>query len=95
LLEKGATVSKQNSRVINIGSIDGIRVPLLDTFAYSTSKAAVHHLSRHLALKLSGRKITVNAIAAGAFETKMMAATLKRMCFGRGQEEQQKKVNNL
>ena len=64
------------ARVINIGSIDGISVPLLETYAYSTSKAALHQLSRHLARRLAP-EITVNAVAPGPFESKMMAATLK------------------
>jgi NAD(P)-dependent dehydrogenase (short-subunit alcohol dehydrogenase family) len=62
--------------VINIGSIDGIQVPTLETFAYSASKAAVHQLTRVLALRLAP-KITVNAVAPGPFESKMMAATLE------------------
>jgi NAD(P)-dependent dehydrogenase (short-subunit alcohol dehydrogenase family) len=64
------------ARVINVGSIDGLQVPLLETYAYSTSKAAVHHLTRVLARKLAPA-ITVNAIAPGPFESKMMAETLK------------------
>jgi len=63
------------SRVINIGSIDGIKVPLMETFAYSASKAAVHQLTRHLA-KVLAPNVTVNAIAPGPFESKMMHATL-------------------
>jgi NAD(P)-dependent dehydrogenase (short-subunit alcohol dehydrogenase family) len=63
--------------VINIGSIDGITVPLLETYAYSTSKAALHHLTRHMARRLAP-EITVNAVAPGPFESKMMAATLER-----------------
>ncbi len=63
------------SRVINIGSIDGIHVPALETYAYSASKAAVHQLTRHLAKHLAPL-ITVNAIAPGPFESKMMKATL-------------------
>ena len=59
------------ARVINIGSIDGLRTPELDHFAYSASKAAVHHMTRVLAMKLSGRHITVNAIAPGPFESRM------------------------
>jgi NAD(P)-dependent dehydrogenase (short-subunit alcohol dehydrogenase family) len=65
------------ARVINIGSIDGIQVPILDTYAYSTSKAAIHQLTRHLARQLGPRNITVNAVAPGPFESKMMAATLR------------------
>jgi NAD(P)-dependent dehydrogenase (short-subunit alcohol dehydrogenase family) len=64
------------ARVINIGSIDGIRVPLMDNYSYSASKAAVHMLTRHLAKRLAPR-VTVNAIAPGPFESKMMAATLE------------------
>jgi NAD(P)-dependent dehydrogenase (short-subunit alcohol dehydrogenase family) len=62
--------------VINIGSIDGIHVPLMETYSYSASKAAVHQLTRHLARRLAP-EITVNAIAPGPFESKMMAATLE------------------
>jgi NAD(P)-dependent dehydrogenase (short-subunit alcohol dehydrogenase family) len=64
------------SRVINIGSIDGLRTPELDTWAYSASKAAVHHLTRTLARTLAPKHITVNAVAPGPFQSKMMAATL-------------------
>jgi NAD(P)-dependent dehydrogenase (short-subunit alcohol dehydrogenase family) len=65
------------SRVINIGSIDGLRVPSLPTYSYSTSKAAVHMLTKVLAKELGPKRITVNAIAPGPFESKMMAATLE------------------
>jgi len=65
------------ARVINIGSIDGIRVPPLETYAYSASKAAVHHLTRTLARRLAP-EITVNAVAPGPFESKMMAETIRR-----------------
>jgi NAD(P)-dependent dehydrogenase (short-subunit alcohol dehydrogenase family) len=65
------------ARVINVGSIDGLHVPGLDTYAYSSSKAGVHHLTRVLARRLAGEHITVNAIAPGPFESKMMAETLR------------------
>ena len=62
------------SRIINIGSMDGIHVPIVQrtpTFAYSASKAALHHLTRSFAVDLAPRHITVNAIAPGFFESKM------------------------
>ena len=68
--------AEEPSRVVNIGSIDGIHTPSLETYAYSASKAAVHQLTRHLAKHLAPA-ITVNAIAPGPFESKMMAATLQ------------------
>ncbi|GAC1542006.1 MAG: SDR family oxidoreductase [Acidimicrobiales bacterium] len=63
-------------RVINIGSIDGFRVPELENYAYSASKAAVHHLTRVLSQRLAPKNITINAIAPGPFPSKMMASTL-------------------
>ena len=47
------------------------RVPRFASFAYSASKAGLHHLSRHLARDLGGRNVTSNALACGAFPTKM------------------------
>lgn len=65
------------SRVINIGSIDGLHVSSLPTYSYAASKAGIHHLTRMLARDLGPRHITVNAVAPGPFESKMMAATLE------------------
>ena len=65
------------ARVVNVGSIDGLRVPAMPTYAYSASKAGLHHLTRVLARELGPRGITVNAIAPGPFESKMMAETLR------------------
>ncbi len=75
LLRTAGTV-EDPARVINIGSIDGIHVPTLETYSYSASKAAVHQLTRHLARRLAPT-VTVNAVAPGPFESKMMAATLE------------------
>ncbi|HYM15295.1 MAG TPA: SDR family oxidoreductase [Dehalococcoidia bacterium] len=77
LLERAAS-DDDPARVINIGSIDGLQAPMLETYAYSSSKAAVHHLTRVLAHTLAAQRITVNAIAPGPFESKMMEATLQR-----------------
>jgi NAD(P)-dependent dehydrogenase (short-subunit alcohol dehydrogenase family) len=64
------------ARVINVGSIDGLRTPSVENYSYSASKAAVHMLTRHLAKRLASERITVNAIAPGPFESKMMAFAL-------------------
>jgi NAD(P)-dependent dehydrogenase (short-subunit alcohol dehydrogenase family) len=74
---EAATRKGDPARVINTGSIDGLKPPMLDTFSYSASKAAVHHLTRVLAKKLAAKNITVNAIAPGPFESKMMEVTLE------------------
>ena len=71
LLTKDAS-SEDPSRVINIGSIDGLRVSTTDNFAYGASKAAVHFLTKNLAVRLAPKGVTVNAIAPGAFESQMM-----------------------
>jgi NAD(P)-dependent dehydrogenase (short-subunit alcohol dehydrogenase family) len=73
---RAAAGAEDPARVINIGSVDGIRVPLVENYSYSASKAAVHMLTRHLARRLAGEHITVNAIAPGPFESKMMAFML-------------------
>lgn len=64
------------SRVINIGSIDGLRVSSTDNFAYGASKAAVHFLTKNLAVRLAPEGVIVNAIAPGPFESQMMAYML-------------------
>jgi NAD(P)-dependent dehydrogenase (short-subunit alcohol dehydrogenase family) len=77
LLTAKATLENTSS-VINIGSIDGIRAPPQETYAYSASKGGLHHLSRHMAGKLGFEGIRVNVIAPGAFQSKMMKATLDK-----------------
>ncbi|ROV98603.1 hypothetical protein VSDG_04251 [Cytospora chrysosperma] len=64
------------SRVVNIGSIDALRVPTLENYAYSASKAGLHHLTRTMAVALGPRGITVNTLACGPFPSKMMKAVL-------------------
>ena len=77
LLEKSGTNSDP-SRVINVGSIDGIGIPRAETYSYPASKAAVHQLTRVLANRLAERNININAIAPGPFQSQMMNETLKK-----------------
>jgi NAD(P)-dependent dehydrogenase (short-subunit alcohol dehydrogenase family) len=74
-----ASTADDPSRVINLGSVNGISVPPIENYSYSASKAAVHFMTQVLAKKLASRHITVNALVPGAFYTKMMASTLDAM----------------
>jgi NAD(P)-dependent dehydrogenase (short-subunit alcohol dehydrogenase family) len=74
---RAAARREDPARVVNIGSIDGLRAPSVENYSYSASKAAVHMLTRHLAKRLASEHITVNAIAPGPFESKMMAFLLE------------------
>tara|TARA_B100000287_G_scaffold434369_1_gene498615 strand:+ start:1290 stop:2087 length:798 start_codon:yes stop_codon:yes gene_type:complete len=75
LLTAKATL-EDPSRVINIGSIDGLNVPAFETYSYSTSKAAVHHLTRVMAAKLVKENILVNAIAPGPYPSAMLGSAV-------------------
>jgi NAD(P)-dependent dehydrogenase (short-subunit alcohol dehydrogenase family) len=81
LIESAASPDEP-ARIINIGSIDAFHVPHHETYAYTSSKAATHQLSRHLAAQLASRHITVNVIAPGLFKSKMLAGTVQ----ARGEE---------
>ena len=78
LLENAASADDP-ARVIMVGSIDGLNVNAMPTFAYGPSKAAVHHLARTLASHLAPRNITANAIAPGLFPSQMTAKVIERM----------------
>ena len=73
-LLRAAATHEDPARVINIGSVDGIKTPIFDNFSYGPSKAAVHHMTRVLAAHLVKENIIVNAIAPGPFPSWMLSA---------------------
>jgi len=60
------------ARVINISSVAGMQIPKLEAYGYASSKAAVNHMTRHLAWKLAP-EVLVNCIAPGLFRSRMSA----------------------
>lgn len=77
-LLKLAGRAEDPARIINVGSVNALRIPAHETYAYVASKAALHHLTRHLAGQIASRFITANVIAPGLFPSKMLAADIQR-----------------
>jgi len=64
----------QPAKVINIASIDGIRLNPMETYSYHASKSALIYLTRRMAARLIRDRIVVTAIAPGAFASEMNRA---------------------
>jgi NAD(P)-dependent dehydrogenase (short-subunit alcohol dehydrogenase family) len=75
LLRKAASPDNP-ARVINVGSIAGMVPMARNSYAYAASKAGLHHLTQVMARHLAP-DVNVNAIAPGAFETRMIAFALQ------------------
>jgi len=72
LLRAGASPDNP-ARIVNIGSVAGMRTERLHAYSYAASKAAIHMLTRDLAGDLAADHITVNALVPGFFPTRMTA----------------------
>ncbi|MEE2893945.1 MAG: SDR family oxidoreductase [Pseudomonadota bacterium] len=72
-LLRAAASAEDPARVVNVGSIDGIKTPGFDNFSYGPSKAAIHHMTRVLGAHLVREHIVMNAIAPGPFPTWMLS----------------------
>lgn len=73
LLKAGGS-AEQPAKVINIGSIDGMRLNPWETYSYHASKAGILYLTKRLAARLVSDHIIVTAIAPGAFQSDMNKA---------------------
>ena len=75
---RSATAAGSIAKVINIASVDGLRLSPWDTYSYHASKAALLHLTRRMAARLVSDRIHVTAIAPGAFASEMNRAARDR-----------------
>ncbi|GJL95464.1 MAG: 2-deoxy-D-gluconate 3-dehydrogenase [Hyphococcus sp.] len=71
---KASASQERLAKVINIASIDGIKINPWETYSYQASKAAVIHLTRRMAARLIEDNICVSGIAPGAFASEMNKA---------------------
>jgi NAD(P)-dependent dehydrogenase (short-subunit alcohol dehydrogenase family) len=67
----GAASKARPAKVINICSIDGLRINPWETYSYQASKASLIHLTRRMAARLVKDHVYVTAIAPGAFPSSM------------------------
>ena len=68
---KAAASHEQPAKVINICSIDGIRLNPQETYSYHASKSGLIYLTRRMAATLIEDSINVTGIAPGAFASEM------------------------
>jgi 3-oxoacyl-[acyl-carrier protein] reductase len=67
---------RDGARIVNLSSVAGRTASAEGRSLYRASKAAVDAFTRNWALELAPRKIRVNAVAPGIFETGMTAERL-------------------
>lgn len=71
---KAKATAERPSKVINIASIDGLSVNMLETYSYAASKSGLIHLTKRMGLELVKSNVVVSAIAPGAFASNMNKA---------------------
>jgi NAD(P)-dependent dehydrogenase (short-subunit alcohol dehydrogenase family) len=71
---KAAASHQRPAKVINITSIDGLRLNPWDTYSYHASKSALIYLTKRMAARLITDSINVTSIAPGAFASEMNRA---------------------
>ena len=71
---KKAASRERPAKVINICSIDGIRLNPWETYSYHASKSSLLYLTKRMAARLVEDNIVVTAIAPGPFASEMNKA---------------------
>ena len=71
---KAAASHERPGKVINITSIDGLRLNPWETYSYHASKSALIYLTKRMAARLIKDSINVTSIAPGAFASEMNRA---------------------
>ena len=71
---KAAASHERPGKVINITSIDGLRLNPWETYSYHASKSALIYLTKRMAARLIADSINVTSIAPGAFASEMNRA---------------------
>jgi 2-deoxy-D-gluconate 3-dehydrogenase len=68
---KAAASAERPAKVINIASIDGMRLNPQETYSYHASKSGLIYLTRRMAARLIQDQIVMSCIAPGAFASDM------------------------
>jgi len=68
-----AMTARGKGKIINIGSVAGIRMTFFGSVDYTASKHGLAGVTQHLAWELADQHITVNAICPGGVLTPLMA----------------------
>ncbi|APE45599.1 3-oxoacyl-ACP reductase (plasmid) [Sulfitobacter alexandrii] len=71
---KAAATQETPAKVINITSIDGLRLNPWDTYSYHASKSGLIYLTKRMAARLIEDRIVVSSIAPGPFASDMNRA---------------------
>lgn len=69
----GGMIEAGWGRIVNVSSAASLHPPSSFNTAYSTSKVALNHLTRGLAVELAGTGVTANVIHPGDVKTEMWA----------------------
>ena len=69
----GGMIERGWGRIVNVSSAASLHSPGPVASAYATAKAALNHLTRHLAAELAGSGVTANVIHPGDVKTEMWA----------------------